>query len=76
MGRKDRIVVGLDVGSKKIATVVGKVSEQEVEIIGVGVVDSRGILHGSIVDLQGTKEAIRESIRSAEIMSAVDIDSA
>jgi len=76
MGRKDRIVVGIDVGSKKIATVVGKVSEQEVEIIGVGVVDSRGILHGSIVDLQGTKEAIRESIRSAEIMSAVDIDSA
>lgn len=76
MGKKERIVVGLDVGSKKVATIVGKISEQEVEVIGVGVSESRGVLHGSIVDLQGTKEAIKESVRSAEMMSAVDIDSA
>ncbi len=76
MGRKDKIVVGLDVGSKKVATVVSKISEEEVEIIGVGTVDSRGVSHGSIVDLQGTKESIKQSVKAAEIMSAVEIDSA
>ncbi|MGQ9617393.1 MAG: cell division protein FtsA [Candidatus Aminicenantia bacterium] len=76
MGRKDRVVVGLDVGSKKIATSVGRISEQEIEIVGVGAVESSGVLHGSIVDLQATRERIKESVRNAEMMSAIDIDSA
>ncbi|MEW6456950.1 MAG: cell division protein FtsA [Acidobacteriota bacterium] len=77
MAKKDDCIVGLDVGTKKVCAVVGKVDENnEIEIVGVGTSDSQGLYMGSVVNLQKTQSSIKEAIRNAEIMSAVDIDSA
>lgn len=70
------IVVGLDIGTTKVCTIVGERSASgTLEIIGYGVQPSRGVKKGQIVDLEGTVKAIEESIIDAEEMADVDIDS-
>ena len=44
MARKERYLVGLDVGTSKISAIVGEMTgEGGLDIIGIGLADSRGI---------------------------------
>ena len=48
----DEIVVGIDVGTTKVCTLVGRVDEEKsIRILGVGIEPSDGIRKGIIVDL-------------------------
>ena len=41
---KNSYVVGLDIGTKKIAAIIGEITEEKkVEIIGIGTAESRGL---------------------------------
>lgn len=76
MGR-DEIVVGLDVGSEKICTVIGELSEDaQIEIIGIGTAHSLGVKKGVIIDLDQAVQSVKESIESAERMAGTRINSA
>ncbi|TFB08869.1 cell division protein FtsA [Candidatus Atribacteria bacterium MT.SAG.1] len=76
MGR-DEIVVGLDVGSEKICTVIGELSEDaQIEIIGIGTARSLGVKKGVIIDLDQAVQSVKESIVSAERMAGTRINSA
>ena len=73
----DEIVVGLDIGSEKVCTVVGELSEDDqIEIIGIGTAPSLGIRKGVIIDLDQAIQSVKESIESAERMAGIRINSA
>lgn len=70
------IVVGLDIGTTKVCAVVGELNEAgEINVIGYGLRESRGVKKGVLVDLEGTVRAIEDAIIEAEEMTDVDIDS-
>lgn len=73
----DEIIVGLDIGSGKICTVVGELGEDDqIEIIGIGTSPSLGIKKGIIIDLEQAVQSAKESIESAERMAGTRINSA
>ena len=73
----DEIVVGLDIGSGKVCTVIGELGEDDqIEIIGIGTSPSLGIRKGVIIDLEQAIQSAKESIESAERMAGIRINSA
>jgi cell division protein FtsA len=74
---KNSYIVGLDIGTKKVAAIIGEVTEErKVEIIGVGTADSKGLRKGVVVNLEATTAAIKKAQEEAELMAGVEIDSA
>ncbi|MGV3772727.1 MAG: cell division protein FtsA, partial [Verrucomicrobiales bacterium] len=62
-----RTIIGLDIGTSKICSVVGEVGENgAVNIIGLGQAKSRGVRKGEIVDAAVAAEDIRNAIVEAE----------
>ena len=73
----DDIVVGIDVGTTKICTLVARVEQDDsLRIMGVGIEPSEGIRKGVIVDLTAASQAIARSVMQAEQTSGLKIDSA
>ncbi len=73
----DEIVVGIDVGTTKICTLVGRVeANQSIRILGVGIEPSEGIKKGNIVDLAAATQAITRSVERAEQTSGLEITNA
>lgn len=73
----DRTIVGIDVGTTKICTLVGEVSpKDELRIVGVGVAPARGIRKGVVVSVNECTAAIAESVQQAERVSGYQIASA
>lgn len=70
----DEIVVGIDVGTTKICTLVGRVEDaKSIRILGVGIEPSDGIRKGIIVDLAAASQAIKRSVEKAENTSGLEI---
>lgn len=73
----DDIVVGIDVGTSKICTLVARIENDDtLRVLGAGIEPSEGIRKGQIVDLDGASRAITRSVTSAEDQSGVDIHTA
>ena len=76
MARKEKYVVGLDVGTSKVAAIVGELSTTDgLDIVGIGVAESNGIRRGVVVNLEAAVESIKKAIEEAELMAGVEIDS-
>ncbi len=70
-------VVGIDVGTTKICTLVAEVDDDDrLRIVGAGIVASRGLRKGVIVSVDEAASAISASIEKAERMSGYKIESA
>ncbi|MGL1861268.1 MAG: cell division protein FtsA [Pseudodesulfovibrio sp.] len=72
MARND-LIVGLDVGTTKICTVVGEATENGVDIIGIGTAPSTGLRRGVVVNIEKTVQCIKKSLEDAELMAGCDI---
>lgn len=73
----DHIIVGLDIGSTKICTVIGEVAADGVlDIIGEGTVPSDGLRKGVVVNLERTIASVRQSISAAERVAGVEVQAA
>jgi cell division protein FtsA len=73
----EEIVVGIDVGTTKVCTLVGRVEDDKsIRILGVGIEPSEGIRKGMIVDLAAASQAITRSVEKAESTSGLEITSA
>ncbi len=71
-----KIVSAIDVGTTKIATIVASVRAQDdIEVLGVGVVPSHGLHKGLVVNMDEAKDSIAGSIREAQRISGMRIDS-
>ncbi len=76
MARNERYVVGLDIGTSKVCTVVGELQDEGgVDVIGLGVAESKGLKRGVVVNLDAAVESIKRSIEEAELMAGVEIGS-
>lgn len=73
---KSRIVASLDIGSSKIRTVVGVMSEDSVipNIIGVGIAPSTGLRKGAVIDVEETINSISSSLEDSERMAGEPIN--
>ena len=73
----EEIIVGIDVGTTKVCTLVGRVEDSKtIRILGVGIEPSEGIKKGVIVDLAAASQAITRSVEKAESTSGLEITSA
>ncbi len=71
------IVVGIDIGTTKVCTLVARVEgERSMRILGVGIEPSQGIRKGTIVDIAAASTAIARSIEKAQRTSGLEITSA
>ena len=76
VARKEQYLVGLDVGTSKIAAIVGEAMEDgSLDIIGIGVAEAKGIRRGVVVNLEAAVESIKKAIEEAELTAGVEIDS-
>jgi len=72
-----RIISAIDVGTTKIATIVANIkAEDDVEVLGVGVVPSHGLHKGIVVNMDEAKQSVAASVREAQRISGIRIDSA
>jgi cell division protein FtsA len=73
-----RVVVGLDVGSTKTCAVIlesGPDGEGPDRVLGVGIARTEGLRSEAVTDLEATTRSIRESVREAEIMAGLEVES-
>lgn len=71
---RERIVVGLDVGTTKICAVVAAVGDGEkCEIIGIGTTPSKGLRKGVVINIDSTVDSIKKAVEEAELMAGVPI---
>lgn len=74
---KERIVVGIDAGTTKVATLIAEVGRSaSVHVIGVGVAPSLGMRKGMVVNIDETTESIAASVEKAERVSGYKVASA
>lgn len=71
----ENVIVGIDVGTTKVCTLIGQMSGGLMpRIIGVGVVPSRGIRKGMIVNVHEATEAIARSVDKAERTAGIQVE--
>lgn len=69
----ERTIVGIDVGTTKVCTLVGEATDTELKIVGVGVTPSHGIKKGVVVNVVEAAAAIKASLEKAERSSGYEI---
>ena len=74
-GKRENIVVGLDIGTTKICAIVAEVSDGGVDIVGIGTHPSKGLRKGVVINIDATVESIRKAVEEAELMAGVEINS-
>ena len=75
MARNEKIIAAVDVGTTKIAVIVGRRNEDgKVEVLGFGQAKSQGVKRGIILNIAEASSAISDAIRQAEVAFGGDID--
>jgi len=73
----ERTIVGIDVGTTKVCTLVGEVDDEDnLCIVGVGVAPSHGLSKGVVVNVEEASKSIAASIQKAERVSGYTIEAA
>ncbi len=67
------IVVGLDIGTTKICAIVGELTDNGIDIIGIGTHPSKGLRKGVVVNIESTVASIRRAVEEAELMAGCEI---
>ena len=76
----DRVIVGLDVGTVNVKSIIGvstynRVGEPVFKIVGVGSVPSEGIKNGVVINKEAASSCIAQSIDAAQQMAGRDVES-
>ncbi len=73
---ENEIIVGLDIGTTKIASIVGQKDQfGKIEILGYGKTESIGVKRGVVINIEDTVTSIRTAVAQAEEKSGVEIES-
>ncbi len=70
----NEMYVSLDIGTSTVKVIIGEMSNESLNIIGVGNAKSEGIRKGSIVDIDETVQSIKRAVEQAERMVGVKIN--
>ena len=72
--KNEGIIVGLDIGTTKIAVIVGRKNEHgKIEILGYGKVPSIGVKRGVVANIDNTVQSIKDAVAEAASKSGVNI---
>ena len=72
--KKSEIIVGLDIGTTKIAVIVGRKNEfGKIEILGHGRTPSIGVRRGVVANIDNTVQSIKDAVAEASQKSGVEI---
>ena len=75
MGNKSELLVGLDIGTAKVAAVVGDLTDGTLSVVGIGCVPADGLRKGVVVNIDATVQAIEQAIKEAEVTAGCEIHS-
>jgi cell division protein FtsA len=79
---KTRIIAAIEVGSSKVATLIGHIDsdpvsmETSINVVGAASTESKGIKKGQIVNIEEAVEATISSVEAAERMAGYNLQSA
>ena len=76
MAKKDKYLVGLDIGSTKTCVLLAEMEEDQVKFLALGAAESKGLRKGLIVNLDSTVSSIRRAVEEAEGVANVPVESA
>ncbi len=71
--KRENLIVGLDIGTTKICAIVGAMTDEGLDIVGIGTSPSKGLRKGVVINIEGTVSAIRKAIQEAELMAGCEI---
>lgn len=73
--KSSEIIVGLDIGTTKIAAIVGRKNEYgKIEILGFGRTESYGVKRGMVANIENTVQSIQKAMEEASQRADVDIN--
>ena len=75
MAKNEDLIVGLDIGTTKICAIVGEVTDDGIDIVGIGSHPSKGLRKGVVINIDSTVSSIKKAIEEAELMAGCDITS-
>ncbi len=75
MAKQTSQVVGLDIGTTKVRAVIAETFDHQLEIVGIGEAESKGLRKGVVVNPEAAVDSIRRAIDAAELMSGLQADS-
>jgi len=76
LAKKDRYIIGLDVGSTKTCALIAEIDGELVKFLALGAAESKGLRKGLIVNLDSTVSSIRRAVEEAEGVANVPVESA
>lgn len=76
MAKKDKYLVGLDIGSTKTCVLLAEYENEQVRFLALGAAESKGLRKGLIVNLDSTVSSIRRAVEEAEGVANVPVESA
>ena len=76
MAKKDKYVVGLDIGSTKTCALLAEMDGEQVRFLALGAAESKGLRKGLIVNLDSTVSSIRRAVEEAESVANIPVESA
>jgi cell division protein FtsA len=75
MAKKSELLVGLDIGTAKVAAVVADCTDAALSVVGIGCVPADGLRKGVVVNIEATVHAIEQAIKEAEVAAGCEIHS-
>jgi cell division protein FtsA len=84
--RRSALVAALDIGTSKVACLIARMRpclpsdtlrgrSHAIDVIGVSLIQSRGMKAGAVVDLAAAEQAVRQAVSLAERMAGVQLES-
>lgn len=72
---KAELIIGLDIGTTKICVVVGEITDDGVDIVGIGSSPSTGLRKGVVINIEETVKSVQKALEEAELMAGCEIRS-
>jgi cell division protein FtsA len=76
LAKKDKYLVGLDIGSTKTCVLIAELEGELLKFLALGAAESKGLRKGLIVNLDSTVSSIRRAVEEAESVANVPVEEA
>jgi cell division protein FtsA len=76
LAKKEKHIIGLDIGSSKTCVLIAEADDEQVRFLALGAAESKGLRKGLIVNLDSTVSSIRRAVEEAEGVANVPVESA
>lgn len=73
--RSERLITALDIGSWKVSALIAERGDNgELNVLGTGQRESKGVRRGYIADMDATERSVREAVEQAERIAGTNIE--